>query len=126
MGSLALDRLKDSSRAPMNASDLHSRPCSSRIPHPEGWGTFRFRPTQQTVRLTNTPPGRVGYFQIPTYTADRAAHEYPTRKGGVLSSPTCTATRAISERVGGFRESGACFRQDLKVPHPSGWGIQEV
>jgi hypothetical protein len=62
----------------------------SRIPHPEGWGTFRS--DLQSVRPHSRIPHPEGWgLSDSTYTAEAALSESPTRKGGVLSDSTYRA-----------------------------------
>jgi hypothetical protein len=73
-----------------------------RIPHPEGWGTFKIQPTTRASPGRRIPhPERWGAFRSSLQRGRAPATESPTRKGGLLSRSRLNAATESPTRKGG-------------------------
>jgi hypothetical protein len=116
---------------------FHIRPIAQpsvprAIPHPEGWGSFTSDLQQSHPSLEQFPTRKGGVFSHPTYSrAVRPSSNSPPFRvgdsGNLLSALVGGSETTPPSRVG---DSGsvlsALVGPNLKLLHPSGWGIPEI
>jgi hypothetical protein len=87
----------------------------------------RYEVARSKRQGSNTPPGRVGCFQIRPTESELRTSEYPTRKGGgTFSSDLQRRSRHFPNtppgRVGCFQIRPTERTAYIRIPHPEGWG----